>query len=404
MLFLGIPVVIYFLIRHAALGFLISGEITRTGIMNDPYSGAALLQKYSTILLTVLLYLKLMFIPWPLTHDYYPWHIPLQSPANPGPWAAVAVLLFFGYLIIRNWKNYPPWSFAILYFFITLSIVSNVFINVGTLMNERFLFIPSVSLPILTIWFIRKFTLKSQVLSRIFAWGIPAFMVAFFAFLSFNRIPDWKNNKILDLTDVKVSRNSARANLFAGVSIWNDILKEKNDSVKLELIREAGKYNEKALAIYPEYADALKMKTGYASELWKINKDLPALLKEFEEAVAVKPVPFVDEFVDWLLSRADKTLMVPFLYRVGYEHFAKEQKNFPEALKYLQKGYQLDNSDRGILFGLCIISGLSGNHQDAVVFGNRYIALYGNNEEIQQYMNRSAGQLSLKNKIPGSVK
>jgi tetratricopeptide (TPR) repeat protein len=229
-------------------------------------------------------------------------------------------------------------------------------------------------------------------------------MVTLYAFLSLDRIPDWKNNKILDLTDVKVSRNSARANLFAGVSIWEGILKEKNDTLKLELISEARKFNDMALAIYPEYTDALKMKTGYASEKWKMNKDLPALLKEFEEAVSVKPIPFVEEFVDWLLPRADKTLMVPFLYRVGYENFAKKQRNFPEALKFLRKGYQLDGNDAGILFGLCIISGLSGNHQDAVGFGNRYIALHGINEEIQQYVNRSAGQLNLKNKLNGSVK
>jgi len=404
MLFLVIPAVIYLLIRYKALGFLISGEITHTGIMNDPYSGAGLLQKYATILLTLLIYLKLMFIPWPLTHDYYPWHIPLQSPGNPAPWAAFITLIFLGYLIYRHRKSYPSWSFAIFYFFITLSIVSNVFINVGTLMNERFLFIPSVSLSILAIWFIQKFSIKAQVMLRVIAWGIPALMVAFFAFLSFNRIPDWRNNKTLDLTDVKISRNSARANLFAGVSIWNDILNEKNDSVKLEMIREAVKFNDRALTIYPEYADALKMKTGYASELWKMNKDLPALLKEFEEAVAVRPVPFVEEFVDWLLPRADKTLLVPFLYKVGYEHFAKKQNNFPEALKYLRKGYRLDGNDAGILFGLCVISGLSGNHEDAIVFGNRYMTLYGKNEEIQQYVNRSAGQLSLKNKLRDNVK
>jgi tetratricopeptide (TPR) repeat protein len=400
MLFMGIPVILYFWIRYAAIGFILSENITRTGIMNDPYSDAGLLQKYATILLTLLIYLKLMFIPWPLTHDYYPWHIALQSAANPWPWSALVVLFILGYLIYIKRKTLSPWIFAVLYFFITLSIVSNVLVNVGTLMNERFLFIPSIGFSILAVCFIGALSRLPSRLARYGAWGIPVVLCILFIFISFVRIPDWKSSKILDHTDVLTSRNSARANLFAGVSLWKDILEEKNDTVKLKMIMEARAFNDRALEIYPEYADALKMKAGYAAEIWKINKDIKALLNEFEQAVSVKPVPYVEEFINWLLPRSDKKMMLSFLYRVGYELFAQKQKNFPEALSYLRKGYQLDNNDASILFGLCIISGLSGNHRDAVEFGNRYQSLYGRNEEVLQHINRSAGQISLNNRIP----
>jgi protein O-mannosyl-transferase len=394
LLILFVPVFIYFSIRYSALGFLFSGEITKTGIMNDPYFGTGFIQKYLTILFTLLIYVKLLFFPFPLTHDYYPWQIPLQSIGSPGPWAALIVLFFLIYLVVKNWNQKPMWVFAILYFFITISIVSNVLINVGTLMNERFLFIPSLAFPILIYWFIQKFSGSHLPYVKTIVWGIPALLIPVYLFISSDRIPDWESNKILDTTDVVVSKNSARANLFAGVSIWNDLLKEKSDTIKMKMIEKAKNYNNHALAIYPQYADALKMKAGYASEIWKINKDLPALLNEFEEAMAVAPVPFIEEFVNWLLPRADKKLLVPFLYRTGYEHLAKEQKNFPEALKYLKMGYQLNNQDAGTLFGLCIISGLSGNHREAVEFGNRYISVYGKNEEIQNYINRSLSQLN----------
>jgi protein O-mannosyl-transferase len=395
MLFLLLPVVVYFWIRIAVIGSLFSADITKTGIMNDPYIGASLVQKYATILLTILIYIKLLWVPYPLTHDYYPWQIPLQSSGSPGPWVTLILIVFLGYLVVKNWKSRPPWAFAILYFFITLSLVSNVFINVGTLMNERFLFIPSIALPVLVVWFMEKLSVSDTRTAKVLAWGIPSLLVPAFLYLSADRIPDWESNKTLDMNDVRVSRNSARANLFAGVALWQEILNEKNDTVKLKMIEEARIFNDRALAIYPEYTDALKMKTGYASEVWKINKDLPALLKVFEEAMSVMPVPFVEEFVNWLMPRSDKNLMVPFLYRVGYEQLAKKQKNFPEALKYLTKGYQLNDHEAGILFGLCIISGLSGNHQDAVTYGNRYVSLFGKNEEIQNYVNRSAGQLSI---------
>ncbi len=34
--------------------------------------------KFATIIYTLGLYLKLLVVPHPLTHDYYPWH-PLES-------------------------------------------------------------------------------------------------------------------------------------------------------------------------------------------------------------------------------------------------------------------------------------------------------------------------------------
>jgi protein O-mannosyl-transferase len=391
-----IPVVIYFILRYKALGFLFSGEVVKTGIMNDPYFGAGFIPKYSTILFTLLIYLKLLFFPHPLTHDYYPWQIPLQSAGSPGVWTALIVICLLGYLAVSGWNKKQPWTFAILFFFITISLVSNILINVGTLMNERFLFIPSVALPILIIWYMKKFHHSSHPGMKMIAWIVPVLLIPLFGLLTIDRIPDWESNKTIDETDVEVSKNSARANLFAGVTLFNELLTLKDDSVKMRMIKKAKGYNDRALQIYPEYADALKMKTGYASEAWKINKDLPVLLNEFEETMAIKPVPYVEEFVDWLLPRSDKSQMVPFLYRVGYEHLAQGQKNFPEALKYLGKGYQLDRQDAKILFGLSVISYLSGNYKDAASYGEQFLNIHGSNAEILYYTGKSLIMLGVK--------
>jgi hypothetical protein len=73
-----IPPAFYVIIRLRSDGiFTQHMKYKVTGIMNDPY--IVLLQiKFGTILFfTLLLYLKLLFIPHPLTHDYYPYHIQL---------------------------------------------------------------------------------------------------------------------------------------------------------------------------------------------------------------------------------------------------------------------------------------------------------------------------------------
>ncbi|MEM9023510.1 MAG: tetratricopeptide repeat protein, partial [Bacteroidota bacterium] len=46
-------------------------------LMNDPFLGQSEGDKFATIFYTMGLYIKLLVFPHPLTHDYYPYHIPI---------------------------------------------------------------------------------------------------------------------------------------------------------------------------------------------------------------------------------------------------------------------------------------------------------------------------------------
>ena len=82
-LILLIPTIIYLVIRYNAMGFLFINDVNITGIMNNPYINTSGSEKAGTILFTLLLYLKLLFLPHPLTHDYYPYHIKLHELYHP---------------------------------------------------------------------------------------------------------------------------------------------------------------------------------------------------------------------------------------------------------------------------------------------------------------------------------
>ena len=69
---------IFVFIRFLVLGYLNSGELPRE-LLNNPFLYATQSEKFGTILYTLGLYVKLLFFPHPLTHDYYPYHIPLVS-------------------------------------------------------------------------------------------------------------------------------------------------------------------------------------------------------------------------------------------------------------------------------------------------------------------------------------
>lgn len=75
---------LYLIIRIRVTGGLTEGVSDE--LMNNPFLHADPGQKSATILYTLILYLKLLVFPHPLTYDYYPYHIDLRE------WDDIAVL------------------------------------------------------------------------------------------------------------------------------------------------------------------------------------------------------------------------------------------------------------------------------------------------------------------------
>src|SRR5690606_15075164 len=125
------------------IGYFFS-ENTSQDLLNNPFLDMTAAQKGATIMYTLGLYVKLLFFPYPLTHDYYPYHIPIME------WSDIRTLISAGvYALLIGLGLYGTWKkhvygYTIAYFLATLSIVSNIVFPIGTFMNERFLFMPSL--------------------------------------------------------------------------------------------------------------------------------------------------------------------------------------------------------------------------------------------------------------------
>jgi len=71
---LAISTLLYLVLRYRAVGYFVSGGGEEFAhLMNNPFLEASIGQKYGTIFYTWGLYLKLLFFPHPLTHDYHPY-------------------------------------------------------------------------------------------------------------------------------------------------------------------------------------------------------------------------------------------------------------------------------------------------------------------------------------------
>jgi tetratricopeptide (TPR) repeat protein len=255
-IFLIIPAIIFIFIRQRILGEFSASEANE--LMNNPFLGASSEQKLATIFYTWAIYLKLLLFPHPLTYDYYPYHIGLVGFSNLLVWITLIVLAGLSVFVFKNIRTRNIYSFSIIGFAVSFIMVSNLIFPVGTFMNERFVFMPSL------FW---SMALSAASISLIYRKELPKYMiflistigilyVLFFAGKTITRNEVWKNDFTLFTTDVKTSATSAKSNCSAGGKLWEQA-KTLTDSIQQKkYFNLSEKHLRKALEIYPNYADA----------------------------------------------------------------------------------------------------------------------------------------------------
>lgn len=267
---------VYFLLRINALGLISNSQVTKE-LMNDPFLYATAIQKFATIFLTWGKYLLLVLFPHPLTHDYYPYQIPLVSFSDYRVILSLAIYAALGfYAIIKIWKK-DIFAFAILFFFITFSVSSNLIFNIGTFMNERFMFVPLLGFTIVAAYVINKYLNKKYLLLT--AKIILIALISMYSIKTFSRNFAWKDSFTLFTTDVKTSVNSAKANVGAGEVLIKSVNEKTSDSVRYKTINEAIGYIKKGVQIYPGFKSGW-VYLGYGQRLIKDYKNSRASLEE----------------------------------------------------------------------------------------------------------------------------
>ena len=222
-------------------------------LMNNAYLHATSVQKWSTIFHTMLIYIRLLIFPHPLTCDYYPYAIPLSNwhdfPALLGL-ISFALITLTGILCIQK---RPVISLVVALYLFPLLPVSNIFFPIGTMMNERFIYFSSLAYCIVLGWLGWKLFLTGKKKYVVTILGVVVFTLMGVKTFARNQI--WHDNYTLFTTDVHTSENSAKGNCMAGGTLLEsyDTVKDSRKPVVLQLSMN---YLKKALTIYPHYEDA----------------------------------------------------------------------------------------------------------------------------------------------------
>jgi tetratricopeptide (TPR) repeat protein len=218
--------------------------------------------RLATVLLVLGYYIKLMFIPAPLICSYAYNSIPTATFGN--AWVLLSASVYIGllvfavYRLLKNRKN--AFAFGILFWIITLGIVSNLFILIGALMAERFVFFASVGFCLIIALLLELWINKAKE-QEIFTsgklWLVLVPVVAVMAVMSVNRNTDWKDNMTLFLADIQKAPNNARLNYYVGNEMSTNYANSASDAnMKKQIIGESIPYLQKAVEVYPHYTDA----------------------------------------------------------------------------------------------------------------------------------------------------
>jgi protein O-mannosyl-transferase len=357
MLPLAVATGLYLVVRQSVVGFLLGGDQEITNLMNNPFVEATGSQRSATVSLTLAWYLKLLVVPHPLTHDYYPYHVPLVGWSD---WRAIVGILSHIGLVgaaIWAWRKAPIVSFAIGYYLLTLSIVANIFFQVGTFMNERFLYMPSLAFCLVVAWLLceqlPRWRASKPQWATTAALTVLGLLGAGYTLRTMTRVPDWASTYTLNAASIEVSSESAYSNEYYAGALYEMADQSQDLLKKKQLLDQALPYVNKALAIFPQYPDALGTKSGILVGYFQLDNKIEPLLAWFEQVQKTHPMTYVDTVLKDLIAFGQHRVEINYwLQEVGYNHFWVVQGDSKKANEYLKLLKSIDptnpNVDRAI--------------------------------------------------------
>ncbi len=313
-------------------------------------------EKMATIFYTLGKYIQLLIFPHPLTHDYYPRQIDIMQWSD---WQSIGSLVLylsvFAYAV-KGFLKKDPISFGILYFLVTLSIISNIVFAVGTTMSERFMFMPSVGfsfvLAVLAFRLSKKIAggkIKSfnQFKPALILTGI---VVLLFSVKTITRNPVWKDNFTLFTTDIKTSTNSAKLNNAVGGDLIRVYHNDKDEVLKKQKLLEATQHLEKALTIHPTYKNSM-LQLGNCYNY----------LQEYEKSMS-----YYNKILAMLPGDEEALNNLGITYRDAGKYYGEQKGDLATATKYLEKAHELRPNEYETLRLLGVAFGVQGRNDLAV--------------------------------------
>lgn len=291
LLFISVLAIAYFL-RQFPKEFLPKGHRNNWYFENPLFLHRGLLFRFGTGLVAILFYIRLLIFPHPLRFYYGYDTIPLTH--FPDLLSLFALFIFIGLMVfaLLKLKKRHVLSFAILFFFIAVSMFSNILKPAMGIVAERYIYAASLGFCLAVSWVLMQF--GRIHLSNVVSWKkLPRpflFIVVALLILGGGRTVmrnnDWKSTLSLLYADIPHLDNSFKANLLIANTLLADATNElRMPSGKVPVQKyaaDAAIYFQRAVEIWPDYANAWN---SYGALYYMIFRDYNKAVPLFRNAL-----------------------------------------------------------------------------------------------------------------------
>lgn len=234
-----------------------------------------------------------MLLGYPLSHNYSFNEIPVNGFADVWPWISLAGIGAAAFFAWKKFRSMPLLSFAIIFYFVTMLLTSNIFYKIGDIFAERFTFIPSIGFCILLAMLILRGAQK-QFTATNGAIGMLTLLCLVYSIRTVARTPAWSDDTTLFMTDVDNAPNSGRIHGNVGLIYWNRAMADSNAMTRQQSLELS----------YAEYTRAFEIDNrdyGSAMFLGQImyqKGDFKASIMWSERSIAIRRQLLAEEGFD----------------------------------------------------------------------------------------------------------
>ncbi len=389
--------VLFLIIRQSVLGWGGTGtENIASELMNNPFLYVEGSERLGTVFVTLMIYLRLLFFPHPLTYDYYPFHIEYHEMSSPVSMLSLIVYVILAGIMVWSviaWyrgkagKNQKLAGLITLMYLAPLSVVSNLLFPVGSFMNERFIYFSSLAFVLLLAIIAVK--VVSNKASRRQAIGVLLILVlGLYSVKTISRNRAWKDDFTLFTTDVQTSQKSAKSNTSAGGKLIEKAKTLKDKQKAEDYVNQAITYLNRAIEIHPGYVDPMLL-LGNAH--YQKNRNIAKAVHWYAEILKHRPnhnlavdntrkiLPQVvglmaagktvntpDEIIEVCKKFDSVKPGIPEVYRVMGLMYGRYKQDYNTALKYYNKALEIKPDYADVWKDLGVVYGQTGNYQKAL--------------------------------------
>jgi tetratricopeptide (TPR) repeat protein len=181
---LAVPFLVFFYVRGQVLARLPTGVVP---FVDNPLMGAGFWTARLTAIKVIGKYLWLLLWPSRLSCDYSYNQIPLFTWGDWKTLVALAACAALAAVAVVCYRRSQPVFFFMTFFFATLAPTSNLAILIGTIMAERFLYLPSIGFAGCLVWAVYTVCHRSPRAAP----AVLALVAVAFAARTYTRNFDW---------------------------------------------------------------------------------------------------------------------------------------------------------------------------------------------------------------------